>query len=356
MSLEIGIVGLPNVGKSTLFNALLKKQQAFVANYPFATIEPNVGIVPVPDDRLTVLSHMMGEAPIVPAIVRFVDIAGLVKGASTGEGLGNQFLANIRETNLICHVIRGFEDSDILRTGSTPVEDYETIQTELLLADLSILGKIKPTKGKIEKDEALKMEVVEKLKVEMERGKRAFDILSEEDERHAVEHLGLISLKQELLCINVNEMDVSSEAKREHFQSLFPGKHVILISAKIEAEIALLSDEDQQAFMEELGIKESGLTRLIHEAYTTLGLQSFLTAGEKEVRAWTIRKGAAAPEAAGVIHTDFIKKFIKANVASYEDFVALGGWKGVKEKGKLRIEGKEYIMQEGDVVEFMIGS
>lgn len=356
MSLEIGIVGLPNVGKSTLFNALLKKQQAFVANYPFATIEPNVGIVPVPDERLSVLSKLEHDAPIVPATVQFVDIAGLVKGASKGEGLGNQFLANIRETNLICHVLRGFDDGDIIKTGSDPVGDYDTINTELLLADLSTLEKIKAPKGSSSKEDAFKWEVVSRIKPLMEQGKRAYDLLSTPEEKELCRQLGLLTAKQELLCINVNEGDVSSSAVEEHFHELFPNHHLILISAKIESEIAVLSETDQQEFMSALGLKESGLTRLIKAAYQWLGLQSFLTSGEKEVRAWTIHVGDTAVLAAGVIHTDFMKKFIKANIVSYDQFVSHGGWKGARESGVMRIEGRDYVMQNNDVVEFMIGA
>lgn len=358
MNLSIGIVGLPNVGKSTLFNALLKKQQAFVANYPFATIEPNIGIVPVPDERLDVLARLVHTTKIVPATVKFVDIAGLVKGASKGEGLGNQFLANIRETNLICHVIRGFEDSDVLNSGSDPISDYDTIQTEILLSDLAILEKQKEPKGAASKDESFKWNIVSKLKLELERGKRACSVLETEEEHKIAQMLGLISEKLELICVNVSESQLSSKETLPSFTDLFKGRaeHVVIISAKIESEIALLSEGDQKEFMSELGIQESGLNRLIKEAYTELSLQSFLTAGELEARAWTIEKGTKAPIAAGVIHTDFTKKFIKANIVSYQDFISSGGWKEAKEQGKIRVEGKDYVMQEGDVVEFMIGS
>ena len=360
MNLSIAIVGLPNVGKSTLFNALLKQQVALAANYPFATIEPNVGVVPVPDERLAALAAVVHTTKLVPAIVGFVDIAGLVKGASKGEGLGNQFLAHIRETLAICHVVRGFNDPDIVREGSTdPLSDLATIRVELQLADLSTLEKQKPPKGGMSPAEKKNFETIEKFKQALNAGKRIREVVTDEEEAAFAKTLSLLTAKAELFVINVDEGQIKEEsAKVEEWVKLLQvhEEQVVVICAKIESELASLSEEDQRAYLADLGLSESGLARLIRAAYRTLGLQSFLTAGEQEVRAWTIRRGATAVEAAGEIHTDFIKKFIRANIAHYADFLQFGGWKGVKENGKLRIEGRDYVMQEGDVVEFMIGS
>ncbi len=360
MSLSVGIVGLPNVGKSTLFNALLKRQAALAANYPFATIDPNTGIVPVPDKRLEPLAKVVKTTTIKPATVEFVDIAGLVKGASEGEGLGNQFLAHIRETDLICHVVRGFTDPDIIREGSVdPVSDAETIETELLLADLATLEKQKAPKATKEPELLKRWAMVERLQEAARAGTPLRTVTTTDEEREVAKELGLLTAKTMVYVVNVDETAVSrfTELAAEYAQQLHSKpENVLVVSAKIESELSSLSDEDQALFLSELGLAESGLERVIARVYQLLGLQSFLTAGELEVRAWTIKSGMKAPEAAGVIHTDFTKKFIKANVASYEDFMALGGWKGVREKGKLRIEGKEYVMLPGDVVEFMIGS
>lgn len=360
MNLSIGIVGLPNVGKSTLFNALLKQQVALAANYPFATIDPNVGVVPVPDDRLAKLAPIVHTTKLVPALVEFVDIAGLVKGAAEGQGLGNKFLSHIRETNAICHVLRGFTDPDIIREGATsPQEDLATIRTELQLADLATLEKQKEPKGGGTPDDKKKWASIEKIKTAVGNGQNATSALETEADHLAAKELGLLTAKPELFVINVDEDALNVEMKRTAdwaTQLQVKEEQIIIICAKIESELSSLSEEDQKAYLADLGLTESGLDRLIKAAYRTLGLQSFLTAGELEVRAWTVRAGATAPEAAGEIHTDFIKKFIRANVASYADFVAADGWKGVKEAGKLRTEGKDYIMQEGDVVEFMIGS
>ncbi|NCN03486.1 MAG: redox-regulated ATPase YchF [Candidatus Pacebacteria bacterium] len=365
MSLSIGIVGLPNVGKSTLFNALLKQQAALAANYPFATIEPNVGIVPVPDYRLDKLQELVGTNVRKPATVEFVDIAGLVKGASSGEGLGNKFLANIREASAIVHVLRAFEDEEIIREGSkNPVEDLDVIRTELQLADLTTLEKQRQPKGKIEKEEALRWEIVQLFKERLDRGENIRNSgvadLSE-DEQRITQDLGLLTAKRELFVLNVSEetllgSSIGELTKKFSDQLAVPIQSVIVMCNKIESELSSLGDEDAALYLGELGLEKSGLSRLIKSAYDVLGLQSYLTAGEIEVRAWTVKKGATAPEAAGVIHTDFEKKFIKAKVTSYEDFVAEGGWKGVKENGKLRLEGRDYVMQEGDIVEFMIGS
>jgi len=365
MSLSIGIVGLPNVGKSTLFNALLKQQAALAANYPFATIEPNVGIVPVPDYRLDKLQEIVGTNVKKPATVEFVDIAGLVKGAASGEGLGNKFLANIREANAIVHVLRAFEDEEIIREGSkNPVEDLDVIRTELQLADLATLEKQRQPKGKIEKDEALRWEIVQLFKERLDGGNNIRNSgVGElnEDEQRVAQDLGLLTAKRELFVLNVSEETLLSSSigeltKKFSDQLAVPLQSVIVMCNKIESELSSLGDEDAALYLGELGLEESGLSRLIKSAYDVLGLQSYITAGEIEVRAWTIKKGATAPEAAGVIHTDFEKKFIKAKVTSYEDFVAQGGWKGVKENGKLRLEGRDYVMREGDIVEFMIGS
>lgn len=300
MSLEIGIVGLPNVGKSTLFNALLKKQVALAANYPFATIEPNVGVVPVPDERLAKLAAVVHTQKIVPATVKFVDIAGLVKGASQGEGLGNKFLAHIREVDAIVYVLRDFSDPDVIKAGSVdPESDYEILKTELQLADLETIEKRKAKKHETE------------------------------------ELLQLLAEKPEIKVLNVDEDKIKD---REGY---------IVLSAKLESE---LGDE-----IKDLGIAESGLEKLIKKAYEILNLQSFLTAGEIEARAWTIKKGTKAPQAAGVIHTDFEKHFIKADVINWQEFVNLGGWAKAREVGKVRMEGRDYVMQEGDVVEFKVG-
>ncbi|EKD64889.1 MAG: hypothetical protein ACD_50C00269G0002 [uncultured bacterium] len=366
MNLSVGIVGLPNVGKSTLFNALLKKQAAFVANYPFATIEPNVGIVPVPDPRLEKLAEitkveekMVSIPPIKPATVNFVDIAGLVKGASEGAGLGNKFLSHIREVAIIAHVVRDFEDENVIREGSINAKsDYETIRTELILADLQTLSKINE---KALKTDPVKKGAVEKLQEDLNSGKSALDVALTEEEKTAIRELGLLSQKPEVIVVNVSEGEYTEKnipaIVKKHSQALnLHSDRFVVICAKIESELSELSKDEQREYLKDLGLDFSGLERLIQKAYETLGLISFLTAGEKEVRAWTIRKGANAVDAAGEIHTDFMKKFIKAEVVSYDDFVELSGWKGAREKGKARLEGKDYIMRDGDVVEFKIGA
>jgi len=358
-NLSIAIVGLPNVGKSTLFNALLKQQVALAANYPFATIDPNVGVASVPDSRLAVLAEVVHTKVLKPATVEFVDIAGLVKGASQGEGLGNQFLSHIRETAVICHVLRAFSDADIIREGAvSPVEDLSTIRTELQLADLATLEKQPEPKGTVKPADKLRWEVVQSFKKIIEDGQMIFSSNLSDDEVEVAKELNLLSAKAEIFAINVDEAAVVNEGAllQEFAQKLgVESSHIVVVSAKIESEIATLAEEDQQLYLQDLGWEKSGLERLAEVAYETLGLQSFLTAGELEVRAWTIKKGTKAPDAAGVIHTDFTKKFIKANVADYQHFVSLGGWKGVREAGKQRQEGREYVMQEGDVVDFAIG-
>ncbi len=367
MSLSVGIVGLPNVGKSTLFNALLKKQQAYVANFPFATIEPNIGIVPVPDNRLARLSQVIKESegldhlpPEVPATVQFVDIAGLIAGASKGEGLGNKFLSHIRETSAICHVLRAFSDPDIVKQGvSDPKSDLEVVETELALADLQTLENQKDPGNTPDKDLQKRWEMVQKFKKALESASMIRIIDTNEEEQKIAKELGLLTAKPILVVLNVDEGDLkqANKIEIEYAEKLkLNPDQVVAICAKTEAELADLSPEDQKIYMEDLGIKKSGLERLIQKAFRTLGLATFLTAGEKEVRAWTIEEGINAQEAAGVIHTDFIKKFIKADIVAFDDFVNLGGWKVCREEGKVRSEGRECIMKDGEVVEFKIGS
>ncbi len=354
MNLSCGIVGLPNVGKSTLFNALLKRQTAFVANYPFATIEPNIGVVPVPDPRLTKLAEITKEEnkmdklpPIIPATVKFVDIAGLVAGAAEGEGLGNKFLSHIKEVNIICHVVRFFEDPNIIHvSGSVDGKrDVEIINSELILADLQTLSKNKETKNKEVK---FTPELVEKVITELDKGILAKDLNLTEEERLDLKELHLLTMKPVIYVANVAEGEITKELNIDNLKPIMP------ISAKIESELSSLSDEEQKAYLAELGMKEAGLDRLIRLAYETLGLISFLTCGEKEVRAWTIEKGMKAPSAAGVIHTDFEKGFIKSDTVSFDEFVKYRGWVKCREVGKVRMEGKEYVMQDGDVVEFKL--
>lgn len=366
MNLSIGIVGLPNVGKSTLFNALLKKQQAFVANYPFATIEPNIGVVPVPDSRLERLAQIVQESdshglkpPIVPATVSFVDIAGLVKGANEGAGLGNKFLAHIREVSVVAHVVRAFEDENILKEGAVdPKSDYETIRTELQIADLQTLQNLSE---KALKTDVVKKSAIEKLRQTLDSGKNAYDALLSDEEGELIKDLNLLTSKQEIIVLNVSEEDYKSE-KIEPIVSRYTSilvqsqEKIVVICAKIEAELAALSEEEQKEYLRDLGFEKSGLERLIQKAYQELGLISYLTCGEKEVRAWTIHKGSTALIAAGEIHTDFMKKFIKAEVVSYQDFVQYSGWKGSREHGKAIFQGKDYVMKDGDVVEFKIGA
>lgn len=365
MNLSVGIVGLPNVGKSTLFNALLKKQQALAANYPFATIEPNVGIVPVPDERLDALANItkqeegMSELPpIKHALVEFVDIAGLVKGASEGAGLGNKFLAHIREVKIIAHVVRVFEDENVIKEGAIdPRCDYETIRTELMLADLQTLEKVNE---KALKTDPVRKNAVEKLKQALSAGKSANTVNLSDEEFESSRDLGLLSSKREVIVLNVSESNYTEEKIpsiiKEYANLLgLSEDHFVVICAKIESELAELGDEDAKGYLQELGIDKSGLERLIQKAYQELGLISFLTAGSKEVRAWTIKKGSNAVEASGEIHTDFMDKFIKAEIVAFNDFVDNGGWKGSREKGKARLEGRDYIVQDGDVVEFKIG-
>lgn len=350
MSLSIGIVGLPNVGKSSLFTALTKKS-GFAANYPFATIEPNVGLVPVPDKRLDGLAAIDHPAKIIPATVEFVDIAGLVAGASQGEGLGNKFLANIRETDAICEVVRFFSDPNVEHVSKKvdPQSDVETIKTELILADIATIEKALPRlekEGKRYKEKAINFEAAQKVLEGLNEGKRALQLNLSKEEQDAIRELCLLTMKPMLYIANVDEDKVNAELPE------IDGQQPVPISAKIEADLAELDAEEAAIFMEELGLDESGLSRLIREAYKLLGLQSYFTSGETETRAWTIPVGAKAPQAAGVIHSDFERGFIKAETASYEDYVALGGEKGCRDAGKLRQEGKDYVVQDGDVMHF----
>lgn len=382
MNLSCGIVGLPNVGKSTLFNALMSRQIADASNYPFCTIEPNVGIVEVPDERLAVLAKICNSQKIVPAVVKFVDIAGLVAGASKGEGLGNQFLAHIREVDLIIHLIRAFKNEDVIRAGSKdPKSDCETVKTELILADLQTIEKVKshppshkatggtprsstPSKAKWSEmgqnskpDEGgHRSRALDKLFVGLNSGMEAIKVELTDEEGEQIRELNLLTMKPSLIILNVSENELGSlERVRDDYIKGYPAEDIIPISALVESELSILSEPEKKEYLQSLGLEKSGLERLIKRAYEKLNLISFLTAGEKEARAWTIVRGAKAPQAAGVIHSDFEKSFIKAQVTSYDDFVRENGWKGVKEKGLVRFEGKDYLLQDGEVVEFMVG-
>jgi len=355
MNLSVGIVGLPNVGKSTLFNALLKKQIADVAPYPFCTIEPNKGIVAVPDGRLPVLAKIIKTSRVVPAVVEFVDIAGLIKGAAQGEGLGNQFLSHIRNVSLICHVVRFFQDPKVTHVGKKvdPLEDVEVVNSELILADLQTLKKQKKPKGKANREEEVFWEAVEILKKEMNRGKLAQDVSLTEEQQEAVKRLFLLTTKPVIYVANMDEEQLE---KREELLKNFVFRPVIPLAAKMEFDLLALTKEEQQEYLRQYQLSESGLERLIRLAYETLGLISFLTTtGGKEVRAWPIKKGTKAKEAAGVVHSDFERNFIKAEVVSFEDFVQYGGWQAARAAGKVRLEGKEYQIKDGEVIEFKSG-
>lgn len=361
--MKLGIVGLPNVGKSTLFNSITKAG-AESANYPFCTIDPNVGVVAVPDERLDKLAALYNSEKITPAVIEFVDIAGLVKGASKGEGLGNQFLANIRECDAIVHVVRCFEDPNVIHVeGSVdPVRDIETIDLELIFADMDTLDKRISRTAKLannSKDAKKELEVLKKLKAVLEEGKMASAYEPEdEDEAKFIESLYLLTEKPVIFAANVAEDDLADDGAsnkyvqevREHAESTHNG--VFVISARIEEEIADLDDDEKAEYLETLGLKESGLDKLIKASYDLLGLMSFLTAGEKETRAWTIKKGTKAPQAAGKIHSDFERGFIRAEVINYQNLLDCGSLSAAREKGLVRSEGKDYVVQDGDTILF----
>ncbi|MBU2592736.1 MAG: redox-regulated ATPase YchF [Patescibacteria group bacterium] len=354
MSLSIGIVGLPNAGKSTLFNALLKKQIADVAPYPFCTVEPNKGIVEVPDGRLPVLAKITGVSKIIPAVVEFIDIAGLVKGAHKGEGLGNKFLANIREVSIICHLIRFFKDDNIAHVEGRvdPESDVEIINSELILADLQTLDKQKEVKFTNNKEEKIRWEAIVKLKQELNQGKLATRVDLSDQQRELIKELFLLTDKPVIYLANVGEDQLADQKVISDFKY----QPVIAISAKMEFELAALSDEDQKEYLTQYHLSEPGLNRLIKQAYQTSGLISFFTTtGNKEVRAWTIKQETDAKDAAGAVHSDFKDNFIKADVVSFEDFVQYGGWVNARAAGKVRSEGKDYLVADGEVVEFKIG-
>jgi ribosome-binding ATPase len=360
MSLQCGIVGLPNVGKSTLFNALTKAGIA-AENYPFCTIEPNVGIVEVPDTRLSALASIAKPQKIVPAVVEFVDIAGLVAGASKGEGLGNQFLANIRECDAIAHVVRCFEDPNVVHVSGKidPVSDIETINTELALADLATVEKQLSKNQKLaragnDKEAQRLVAVLEKVQAVLDKAKPARSIALSREELTVVKPLFLLTMKPTMYVANVSEHGFTGNPLLEKVQAYAKaeGAPVVAVSAALEAQIADLSDEDKNVFLADMGLEEPGLNRVIRAGYTLLGLHTYFTAGPKEVRAWTIPSGATAPQAAGVIHTDFERGFIRAEVASFDDYLAARGEQGAREAGKLRLEGKDYVVRDGDVVHF----
>ncbi|MCX6732451.1 MAG: redox-regulated ATPase YchF [Candidatus Roizmanbacteria bacterium] len=359
MKLSIGIVGLPNVGKSTLFNALLKKQVADAANYPFCTIEPNVGIVEVPDERLPVLAKIVKTEKLVPAVVEFYDIAGIVKGASEGEGLGNKFLSHIREVAAIVHVVRLFEDANVIHVANKvdPRSDIDTIDAELILADMETLNKQREPKMNASKDERTTYEIVQRLKVELNKGISARNVALSDEEKVLTQQLNLLTMKPIMYAFNVSEEQLMQQDEiKKKIAELGITTNWIFFNAKLENDVLAFSPEEQKEYLNQFKLEDTGLNRLIKKCYEILGLISFLTAGTLEARAWTIKKGELAPEAAGTIHTDFTKKFIKADICSYEDFVAANGWVGARDIGKVVSAGRDYMMKDGDVVEFKIGA
>ncbi len=359
MALQIGIVGLPNVGKSTLFNALTRSKGAEAANYPFCTIDPNVGIVEVPDERLNKLAELVKPEKTIPTIIEFVDIAGLVKGASKGEGLGNAFLSHIREVDAICHVVRVFQSGDIIHVEGTvdPKRDREIIEMELILADFASIEKRKDKlEGKAragDKEGKIELAVLTKVMATLEAGKLVSSVDWNEEEKVIVKNFQLLTSKPVLYALNVSEQELGTiDLNAAKAQAGITTETAILVSAKLEEELINLSPEEAKGLLKDLGVQSSGLDQLIKSAYDILGLQTFFTAGEKEVRAWTVQKGAKAPQCAGVIHTDFERGFIRAETIAYEDFAALGSEQAAKEAGKLRTEGKEYTAKDGDIFHF----
>ncbi len=357
MSLSIGIVGLPNVGKSTLFNALTRSKQADAQNYPFCTIDPNVGVVEVPDERLQKLSDISKSKKIIPTVIEFVDIAGLVKGSSEGEGLGNKFLSHIREVDAIVHVVRAFADSNVVHVHDKidPQDDAEVIGLELVLADLRTVGKRlentkKFAKGLVLKEKQEEIDLLEKVYKQLESGLPARELEYDEDETKIIKELYLLTTKPMLYVVNVDETPSPILSTLERGAKKPP----IQICAKIEAELAELSEVEAKEYLAGLGIKETGLDKLIQAGYELLNLITYFTSGEPETRAWTVKKNTLAPQAAGVIHTDFIKGFIKADVVNWQDFIEFGGWSKIKETGKMRLEGKDYLMRDGDVCYFHV--
>lgn len=361
--LRAGIVGLPNVGKSTLFNALTAQSSALAANYPFATIEPNVGVVAVPDERLEPLAKLVKTSVIVPATVEFLDIAGLVRGASKGEGLGNQFLANIRETDTVVQVVRCFEDENIVHVEGSidPRRDIETIQIELALADLATAERRRERAAKIaksgDKTARAELDVLDKLQPALEEGRSARTVALTDDERIIARGFFLLTMKPTIYAANVDEATLADQVENEHVRTVreiaeSEAAECVVICAQLEAELVELPPDERKDYLEALGVQGSGVDRLIKSAYHLLGLMSFLTAGEKEVRAWTIQQGTRAPQAAGTIHTDIERGFIRAEIVSYDQLIRAGSYAAAREQGLLRLEGKEYVMQEGDVVNF----